>query len=124
MLERLPQETKDTIVEYWGRGYSRREIAIALCLDKKRVERFLRHHLMTEEEREVRRQKRADAKRIKAKRIIVEHDDGTRHLVYDPPPAHVLAERDRAFSREFSIEIDILGSPPPGRSALEQMREA
>lgn len=39
----------------------------------------------------------------------------------EPPPAHVIAERDRALYAPRSITAELLGDPPPGRSALDRM---
>jgi hypothetical protein len=41
---------------------------------------------------------------------------GTDH---DPPP-EVVAERDRAYGRGARPYSDLMGDPPPGRSALER----
>lgn len=38
----------------------------------------------------------------------------------EPPPAHVIAERDRALYGPRSLTSVLLGDPPPGRSALDQ----
>lgn len=39
-----------------------------------------------------------------------------------PPPAHVIAERDRAYAAEQTPNQHWLGDPLPGRSALERSR--
>lgn len=43
-------------------------------------------------------------------------NDGHRH---EPPPARVLAERDRILSRQPTLAEAILGDPPPGRRAID-----
>jgi hypothetical protein len=45
---------------------------------------------------------------------------GPERPIYVPP--EVLIERDRAMSRPIDVPGEILGDPPPGRSALERMR--
>lgn len=46
------------------------------------------------------------------------------HYVPEPIeiPSDVLAERDLAMSRDRWCAAEVLGEPPPGRSALERMR--
>ena len=64
--------------------------------------------------------------RERAKRYRRKHRKITgmfaRHLVFiDPPPAEVIAERDRAlYDTPRSLATEWLGDPPPGRSALDQ----
>lgn len=39
----------------------------------------------------------------------------------DPrPPAEALQQREAAASRPYDIRYDVLGEPPPGRSALDK----
>lgn len=38
----------------------------------------------------------------------------------EPPPAHVIAERDAALYGPRSLSSVLLGDPPPGRSALDR----
>jgi hypothetical protein len=40
----------------------------------------------------------------------------------DPPP-HVAEEARRAYAQWRSITADFCGDPPPGRSALDRLRE-
>lgn len=44
-------------------------------------------------------------------------NDGHRH---EPPPARVLAERDRMLSQPATPNMLCLGDPPPGRRAIDQ----
>lgn len=51
---------------------------------------------------------------------------GGRFVQYAPPadknvPRCVLDERDRAFAEPLTLSATLLGDPPPGRSALDQM---
>jgi hypothetical protein len=42
---------------------------------------------------------------------------------FKPPPAHVMAERDRAYAVEPTPNMIVLGDPLPGRSALERFKQ-
>ena len=48
------------------------------------------------------------------------HVDGGRAA----PPAHVIAEAERAASAPRTLSMLQFGDPPPGRSALDRMRDA
>ncbi len=60
----------------------------------------------------------------KPRRDKVVYDDGPIGSAGHPDitfaPPEVLAERDRAFTREIDVGRDLLGDPAPGRSALDK----
>ncbi len=46
----------------------------------------------------------------------------SRNLADHPPPAYVIAERDRAMSAKYLMDFTAQwqGDPPPGRRAIDQ----
>jgi hypothetical protein len=50
------------------------------------------------------------------KRMTPRHAADPHH----PPPAHVIAERDRAYGGRPTLAMRVFGDPRPGRSCLER----
>jgi hypothetical protein len=83
---------------------------------------------LSEEERVLARRRhwRERAERYRMRRrhisgVALSYNMVVRNLEFiDPPPAEVIAERDRALYAPQSLTAMLLGDPLPGRSALDR----
>lgn len=118
--------TSARILEMKANGYSYEDIGREFGMKRKAVYQHIRTKTLTKERRDeinaARRQLRADKR--SAKTFISKDGVGTaanrRRTTATFVPIEVIEDRDRSLMRQFSLEVDILGSPPPGRSALDR----
>jgi hypothetical protein len=112
-------------VEMRRKGYGLSRIAQELGRKPRTVQSRLRKQLMSRTEKDEDNAKRNVARRVlkpDSNHLFVSEDGtGTAagRVWYPKPTAEMIADRDRRYSRGFSIAWDVLGDPETGRSALD-----
>lgn len=126
----MTDEEIQRAMEMQGMGYGPARIAAELGRHKRTIQYILRKRTMTKEQNDrqnfLRNQARRNRRELAGPRAFFVASDGTGTagvVVAAKPTPDMIAERDRRFSRPFTIAHDLMGDPEPGRSALDQ-REA
>lgn len=117
MQKPYTSDESNEILRLLADGKTPREIATAINRTIPSVQGRIRTMFFTQADRKKRNELKAANKNIKSVRIFSAGNiDAAR------PSSFQIADRDRRYSRLFSIAIDLMGEPEPGRSALDRMQ--
>lgn len=125
-MQKIDDRTSARILEMKATGCSYEEISREVGVPRKAIYQHIRSKTLTQARRDeinlARRQQNAEKRASKT--FISKDGVGTaanrRRTSATFVPPEVLEDRNRRMMQPFSFEVDILGSPPPGRSALDR----